>query len=110
MAELCREDLASNKVDEHARTMASMGIGLDPLDPLGADGEPEPEPVEVSVLRRSAQRSAAQCSAADLHPRSVLVFTGCPLLSAAIGAATAARRGARRAYHTAAHDRDGNVP
>ena len=41
MAELCREDLASNKVDEHARTMASMGIGLDPLDPLGADGEPE---------------------------------------------------------------------
>ena len=59
MAELCREDLASNKVDEHARTMASMGIGLDPLDPLGADGEPEPEPVEVSVLRRSARRSVA---------------------------------------------------
>ncbi len=59
MAELCREDLASNKGDEHARTMASMGIGLDPLDPLGADGEPEPEPVELSVLRRSARRSVA---------------------------------------------------
>jgi hypothetical protein len=42
--ELCREDLASNKAADHA--MANTRI---PLDPLGADAEPEPEPIEPSL-------------------------------------------------------------
>ena len=44
MAELCREDLASNKAADHAMDNTRI-----PLDPLGADAEPEPEPIEPSL-------------------------------------------------------------